>query len=538
VLLVFGLWPYHEVLGWLPWGADATKWVFRGALDQDWWAWAAGSKHFVGYRPVTALSFTLNQALTGFAPWGFRITDLGLHLGSGALVFAVFRALTGDRSLLGLLPVVVVLLHPASEEIVPQVARRSYLLASVFGLGAVLCWVRGLREAQPSWPWLAVAAGLVLLALLSNELGYVIPPLLVLLALISGHRPRDIALALLPVAVVVGTAVAARYQVLGTLGGYSRRYFAYVRDGHPMWRELHSWQPGRIADAAWRYTLAPSGVTGRSALLPGGAGIVGVAVATSWLAWVGLAVPALRSEPGLRVRWVLVAWLVGGLAIIVGSQTWFWRQAYGLLPPLGMLIALGLADAWAGLRAGWGSPKGPGWGGHAVGAGVGAGLVASLLWNAPLPTMHMGDNAATRAGTPMVRTVSRLMERVRGPATVYLVLPVREPGAHMVRLWAARLAGRAGHGHEVALLGHLRNQARQGNAELTLSRPDQLLTLDRGLVFVDRGGRGVAREGDRTLALDRLKRGRRAVYVIAVDADDAWMVRVDDGAGVAEDHSE
>jgi hypothetical protein len=343
----------------------------------------------------------------------------------------------------------------------------------------------------------------------------------VLLAALSGHRPRDLALAVLPIVVVVGMAVAARYQVLGTLGGYSRRYFVYVRDGHPMWQELTSWQPGRIAAAAWRYTLTPSGVTGRAALLPGTAGVAATAAFSMWLGWVGVMTPLLRrAEPEQRVRWVLVAWLFGGTAIIVGSQTWFWRQAYGLLPPLGMLIALGLDDAFAALRAGRAT---------AVGAVAGAGLLASIWWNAPFPSMHTADHAATRAGTPMVRTVSRLLGQVRGPATVYLVLPLRAPGAHVARLWVARFGRDAG--NEVTLLGHLKNQARQDQAALTLVREEQLLTLDRGLVFVDRGGRGVAREGERSLDLGRLGLGERPVYVIAVDADDAWMVRVSGRSG-------
>ena len=432
-LTLFGLAPYLEIVEWLPWGADATKWVIRGSPDDpNWWRWSTQSKHFVGYRPVTALSFALNHAITGYAAFGYRATDLALHLAAGALTFAAYRGLTGDRSLFGLVPVIVLLLHPATEEVVPHVARRSYNLAAVFGLGALVAQIHALRGARPHWGWVLLAVELLVLALLSNEIAFVMAPVLALVALNRGLGRRDAAIVVSIVAIAVVIVVARRYEVLGTFGGYSKRYFAYVSGGGvPRWRELASWQPGVIADTAWRYALSPSSVAGAAPLFPGTAGLAAVALFTSWLAWVGIAVPAgRREEPEARARWICVAWILGAIGIIVASQTWFWRQAVGVLPPLGILIGIGLRDGIAGLRRREF--------GQLPGLVVGVGLLASVVRHAPLPTLHRSAHREARLGTPVVATVDRLIAQIEGPAVVQLVVPLRSQSAHIARIWAGR----------------------------------------------------------------------------------------------------
>ena len=54
------VWPYLSTLGHGPMALDSVFWLVRGSPDTDgWWRWALGSTHFIGYRPVNALSFTL-----------------------------------------------------------------------------------------------------------------------------------------------------------------------------------------------------------------------------------------------------------------------------------------------------------------------------------------------------------------------------------------------------------------------------------------------------------------------------------------------
>ena len=53
------------------------------------------------------------------------------------------------------------------------------------------------------------------------------------------------------------------------------------------------------------------------------------------------------------------------------------------------------------------------------------------------------------------------------------------------------------------------------------------LVLDKALMFrePDRGGPDLPPDA-RRFALDRLWQDNRPVYLVAIDADDAWMVRV------------
>jgi len=56
------------------------------------------------YRPLSMASFGFNFALAGADPFAWRLTNLALHLASGALVFAIARRFSiesGDRSNIG-----------------------------------------------------------------------------------------------------------------------------------------------------------------------------------------------------------------------------------------------------------------------------------------------------------------------------------------------------------------------------------------------------------------------------------------------------
>jgi hypothetical protein len=526
-LLVCGVWPYHEMLTWLPWGADASRWVGQGSLDNpDWASWVWGSKHFVGYRPITALSFVLNHATTGYSALGYRATDLGLHLLTAGLLLGVHRRLTGDHTAFGLLTVALLCGHPATEEVVPYAARRSYLLATAGGLGGLLLWMSALSAALPWQRWaLACTSALCLgLGLLSNEVAYVFVPLLPLVWWLWRSPPRRGLLWLhLPMLVVLGVALLGRYMVLGTLGGYHHRYFAVIVGGVPMWREMTSWQPWTILEACWRYLLAPGGVSGQLPLLQGALGAALMGLFTGWLLWV-----ALRPGEGRRIRLLLLVWLLGALALVVLSQTWFWRQAHSLLLPMSMLAALGVRDGTAALLQRRG---------EAVSLLVGALLVSSCLWTGPLWTgMDLRPHSQTLQGTPLVQRVRALLVQIpRGvPTTVWLVVPLRANGSHMLRMWSDLLGKRKG--VRFRLLAHLRPHAHLSEARLSLPRESGRphLALEQGLMSVSSKALP-PREASGELEVDRLWREEEETWLFALDADDAWAVRLQAGEGGMEE---
>jgi len=291
-------WPTLQLL---PTDTDCTLWLLRSRpSNAHVLHWIFGEGHFAGYRPVAALSFWL-EWLSGADPTrmlSFRWFDLALHLCAIALVPWLLRSLHPEApSWAGPLACVLFAFHPAWQEIVPWLSRRSYGLCVVLGMLAVGSGVPAVRRHELPW-----VGGLFLLgSLLSNELGYVVAGVLGLEAL---RRRR--AAALVPVAAAMAVALACRFSILTDLGGYEKhvrsldRTEQILREAMEYWCFLPPHPPtaARIATAA-------------------------VAVLIVWIARRSLA------------TW----WLLGTLAIYVLSNEWFYRMAYPAAVPTSLMLA-------------------------------------------------------------------------------------------------------------------------------------------------------------------------------------------------------
>ncbi len=513
--------PWLELWNVLPWGADATKWVGRASLEADWVGWVFFRKHFVGYRPVTALTFVLNHATTGYAAWGYRLTDLALHAASMLALLGVWRSWTKDRSWLGLVPVFLVLAHPATEEVVPYSTRRSYLLATLFGLAGVACHARMLAGG-PRWLlWSVACAASSALAVLSNEVAYVLPPVLLIhgLLLPSALGRRRALLGLLPLLAVGVGAVLARHAVLGAWsGGYQKLFFAVVSNGVPKWTEKTAWDPLAILLACGRYTLAPHGVNGEGPLLPYGwpRDVLASALA-AWFGWVGLVRPLLRwKEPERRLPLVLAAWAVGSLLIVVLTRTWFWRQSHAILLPLGLLAALALRDALRDRRR----------------ADLPGAVGAVLLLAAALPFGSLAGGVSLRphglaiTGT---RIVHRMEEALpSGPGVVLLSVPMSGSAAHVARIWGDRI----GEANDLrfSLFASLRGHTER--SRVTAELEDRRLTLSMAYKpEAAAPSRGAAVNSWRLEDLSRA--GAPRTWVMALDHESTLVAEVPRAAGAA-----
>src|SRR5436309_13108343 len=60
--------------------------------------WAGHDPEGDLYRPVTVLSYWLNHRLGGAAPWSYHLVNCLLHGTVTALVYALFRRLTGTTA--------------------------------------------------------------------------------------------------------------------------------------------------------------------------------------------------------------------------------------------------------------------------------------------------------------------------------------------------------------------------------------------------------------------------------------------------------
>ena len=143
----------------------------------------------VSSRPLVNLSFALNYALHGLNVWGYHLVNLGLHLLTACLLFAiVHRALTTDTSktrshvhtsLIALLATLVWAVHPMVSEVVNYTTQRSDALGGLFLVATLFAAQRAL-DATHRRRWHVIAAIACLCGVLSKEFVAVTPLIVVL----------------------------------------------------------------------------------------------------------------------------------------------------------------------------------------------------------------------------------------------------------------------------------------------------------------------------------------------------------------------
>jgi tetratricopeptide (TPR) repeat protein len=137
-------------------------------------------------RPVLNLSYAVDYALWGFAPFGYHLTSVLLHALNVALLFALTRAAARDAGAAAgtalepdataLAVAALFAVHPLQTEAVGYVSGRSEVLCATFFLGALLALRRGLVPGEARW--LALGGLLGGLALGAREVAVVLPVVL------------------------------------------------------------------------------------------------------------------------------------------------------------------------------------------------------------------------------------------------------------------------------------------------------------------------------------------------------------------------
>jgi hypothetical protein len=175
------------------------------------------AEFFGFYRPLGFVSHALDWRLWGLQPVAFHATSLVLHLANTALVFVLTARLAGGLAagaaalLFGL--------HAPSHEAVLWSAARFDLLATAWGLGALILTTAGGRRTYVTG--LACFA----LALLSKESVVALPVAVLGYDVLVRRLPgRAAATRVLPLLVVLAGYAIARSQAAGlpVAGGSSR----------------------------------------------------------------------------------------------------------------------------------------------------------------------------------------------------------------------------------------------------------------------------------------------------------------------------
>jgi tetratricopeptide (TPR) repeat protein len=181
--------------------------------------WEGAGKGSSAYRPLTTLTYALNHAVGGLAPFGYHLVNLLLHAAASVLVVVLATSLglpLAAATLAGLLFAV----HPVHVEAVANVAGRKELLVTVLATSAVLLHGGALRRGG----WGLVGAPLAATAAaFTKETGLVVIGVVVVRDLLVGREDRRAAprrAAVLYASYLAGAVLylGARWMVLRSLG--------------------------------------------------------------------------------------------------------------------------------------------------------------------------------------------------------------------------------------------------------------------------------------------------------------------------------
>ena len=132
------------------------------------------------YRPLRNITFTLDYSFWHVNPFGYHLTNMGLHVLNVALVALAARAVFRSDGA-ALISGVLFAVHPVHIESINYVKNRSDLLCTLFFLSAFLFWLKGKQ-------WQALCC--FVLSAVSKELGVMLPFVMAAYALLQDKTAR------------------------------------------------------------------------------------------------------------------------------------------------------------------------------------------------------------------------------------------------------------------------------------------------------------------------------------------------------------
>jgi cytochrome c-type biogenesis protein CcmH/NrfG len=127
-------------------------------------------------RPLANVSYAIDRALWGAAPYGFHVTNVLLHMLNVMLLFQLAWRMAEDEgrrpALVATATAVLFGVHPIMTEAVGFISGRSEVLCAAFVLSAIICGRRWLRGGLK---WAIPTVGLWAAALATKETGAMFP---------------------------------------------------------------------------------------------------------------------------------------------------------------------------------------------------------------------------------------------------------------------------------------------------------------------------------------------------------------------------
>jgi hypothetical protein len=281
------------------------------------------------FRPLGYISLGLDALWADGDPARWRSVSLGLHVLNSCLVYTLAKRFELTRGA-AFLSASLFLMHGTRPEAAVWIAARFDLLAALFSLSTVLLFARYLdkRSARD----LSLSVLCCGLALLSKEVAFFLPVMLLLLTASRKKERRDSLRALLPFVVLTGTVFAYRWWLLGGIGGY-----VDVATGRPEVLQFDVLSLAKVfVLRLWAILCFPLNSSVEPALVTALAAAAGVA-SMLWLARARLP----RRQFLLGLAWTVLFALPAGHQLLIGPDLEKSRLLY--LPSVGFALLLGLA---------------------------------------------------------------------------------------------------------------------------------------------------------------------------------------------------
>ena len=301
-------------------------------LTQAGLRWALTTTHMYNWHPLTWLAHMADAELYGLNPAGHHLSSLLLHAANAILLFFFLRRATGHGPA-ALAAAALWAVHPLRAESVVWISERKDVLAALFGLLALLAYVRPAGRGR-----LVGTTAFFAASLLAKPTWVTLPFLLLLLdAWPLGRWPRTptwkLVLEKTPLWLLAAGSCAM--TLAAQRAGGAVQSFAAMPAGERL---------ANAATATFQYLRALVWPVDLAVFYPyPAAGVPG----SAWLgaAALLLALTALAAVHARRAPWGLVGWLwfLGALVpmiglVQVGGQAWADRYSY--LPHVGLALAL------------------------------------------------------------------------------------------------------------------------------------------------------------------------------------------------------
>ena len=159
--------------------------IITEAVVRDWsglrhiWFSPTEIKREGHYWPLVYTTFWLEHKLWGYAPTGYHVVNVLLHLGNALVLWRLAGQLTVPGAWL---LAAVFAVHPLHVESVAWVIERKDLLSTLFYLAAFSTWVHFVEEPRPEFGWrrYLLALALFVLGLLCKSIVVTLPAALLI----------------------------------------------------------------------------------------------------------------------------------------------------------------------------------------------------------------------------------------------------------------------------------------------------------------------------------------------------------------------